>query len=194
MNILIDCGANIGQGFEKLSKMLNIDSAWDVYMFEPNPNCIPFLRAKYKHEIINKAVSTNEKKKQLTLEFCEVEKNWTGGASHIIGKEYIKPNYIKKRNLKSGGFAECIDLSTFIKDHFANMDRPGWSVNDKLYLKLDIEGMEFPVLDKMCNDGTLAFIDSIFVEWHERFFDNGHSRIRYIEYFKENNINYSEWI
>ena len=186
MNILIDCGANIGQGFDRLKGLLNIDSTWKVYMFEPNPECIPFLRAKYKHEIINKAVGIDNKKKKFTVEFCEVAKNWTGGASHIIGKDWIKPNYIKDKNLKNGQFVECIDLSQFIDDNF--------QVYDRVILKLDIEGMEFPILDKMIKEGIIVFIDSIFIEWHERLLNYEVSRDKYIEHFKLNNINYSEWV
>ncbi len=192
MNILLDCGANIGQGFERLKGLLNIDSSWDVYMFEPNPECIPFLRAKYKHNIINKAVGIDNKRKKFTTEFCEVAKNWTGGASHIIGSDWVKPSYIKDKNLKNGQYVECIDLSRFI---FTIMENPEWDIDSsKIFLKLDIEGMEFPILDKMIKQGNLVYIDSIFVEWHERLLNQDVSRDKYIEYFKLNNINYSEWV
>ena len=187
MNILIDCGANIGQGFERLKGLLNIDSTWQIIMFEPNPECIPFLRAKYKHEIINKAVSTDNESRRFNIQFCEKAKNWTGGASHFIdNSEYKKPRYIKTGHFKDGGMIECIDLSTFIATHC--------SVNDEVYLKLDIEGMEFPVLDKMIKDGTILLIDSIFVEWHQRLLKKRVSRFGYLDYFNEHNINYSEWV
>ena len=126
------------------------------------------------------------KKKKFTVEFCEVAKNWTGGASHIIGKDWVKPNYIKEKNLKNGQFVECIDLGSFIFTHC--------SIIDEIYLKLDIEGMEFQILDKMIEEGTIMFIDSIFVEWHERLLNYKVSRDKYIEHFKLNNINYSEWV
>ena len=33
MNVLLDCGSNLGQGYEKLSKELGITPDWWVYMF-----------------------------------------------------------------------------------------------------------------------------------------------------------------
>jgi len=53
---------------------------------------------------------------------------------------------------------KCIDISQFIKDSFLE--------NDYIVLKFDIEGAEYPVIEKMKNDGTLNYIDEIFGELH----------------------------
>ena len=34
------------------------------------------------------------------------------------------------------------------------------------YLSLDIEGAEYKVLDKMFKDGSINYIDKLYIEWH----------------------------
>jgi hypothetical protein len=55
---------------------------------------------------------------------------------------------------------ECIDFSSWIAGNFAE--------SDYLIVKMDIEGSEYAVLDKMASDGTLGWVDELYVEWHER--------------------------
>jgi hypothetical protein len=33
-------------------------------------------------------------------------------------------------------------------------------------MKIDIEGAEFNILNKMIEDGSINFIDRIYIEWH----------------------------
>lgn len=188
MNVLIDCGGNMGQGYEILSKELNIDSNWDVYMFEPNKKCIGILNSKYKNiNIINKAVWVANEKRKLTLEYWPHPINdWVGGATHIIeADEYIKPACIKDEYLKPGGYIDCIDFSEFLNSTF--------NKNDRIVLKFDIEGAEFDVLDKMIDDKTVFLINTIYVEWHNRLIKNKKNENYYIDFFNKNNIIYNKW-
>ena len=54
---------------------------------------------------------------------------------------------------------ESIDFSQWIKDNF--------SKEDYIFLKMDIEGSEYKVLPKMIDDGTITYIDSLVIEWHD---------------------------
>jgi FkbM family methyltransferase len=195
MNILLDCGANIGQGFSKLEKQLGINSTWLVYCFEPNPNCISFLKEYTRVENIEqKAVWIKDEQRLLILEnnLVEVQKvhnidaEWIGGCTNILdSKDFIKPRHLKKHNFKFNGLVDCIDFSKFVK----SICQP----DDKVYLKMDIEGAEFVVLDKMIKDKTILLIDEIFIEWHERMIRKTINRQPYIDYFKANGIKYNEW-
>lgn len=52
----------------------------------------------------------------------------------------------------------CIDLSMWIKNNI--------SETDYLVVKLDIEGAEYSVLDKILNDGVAEKINELYVDWH----------------------------
>jgi sacsin len=41
------------------------------------------------------------------------------------------------------------------------------SEQDLIVMKLDIEGAEYNVLEKMINDGSIDYINTLFVEWHD---------------------------
>jgi len=54
---------------------------------------------------------------------------------------------------------ESLDLSQWILDNF--------DVDDFIVLKMDIEGAEYEVLPKMVKDGSIAYINHAFIEWHD---------------------------
>jgi FkbM family methyltransferase len=43
--------------------------------------------------------------------------------------------------------------------------------DDEVFVKMDIEGAEVPVLEKMIADGTDALVDELLVEWHGKVVD-----------------------
>jgi len=53
---------------------------------------------------------------------------------------------------------KCFDFSSWLKK--LKFTKP-------LIVKMDIEGAEFPVLEKMIADGTDELIDELRVEWHQ---------------------------
>lgn len=190
MNIFIDCGSNLGQGFEIISKELNINSNWNVFMIEPNPKCVDILKNKYNTynfiTIIDKAIWINNEKRLLNVEYCPEHNDWVGGATNIIlQNKYIKPKYIKDEYLKSGSYVECIDFSEFVMSNFKK--------EDNICIKFDIEGAEFDVLDKMINDKTIDYVNTFYVEWHNHLIPNKKSQDYYIDIFKNKNIDYHIW-
>ncbi len=190
--IFLDCGTNKGQGFDSLSSKYELPEDTEVYMFEPNLKCFEIIKEKYpNYNLLNKAVWNADEIKLLNVEFCPIEKDYVGGATNILTNNFKKPKYIKKEHMKQwppdkSQETECIDLSNFIQTNF--------KMDDYIYLKLDIEGAEYEVLDKTIIDGTLPYIDTIIVEWHERIRKTTkHSNRYYIKAFKQHNINYLEW-
>jgi hypothetical protein len=41
-----------------------------------------------------------------------------------------------------------------------------FSKEDYIVLKVDIEGAEYEVLEKMFEDGSIEYIDELYIEWH----------------------------
>ena len=54
--------------------------------------------------------------------------------------------------------AECFDLSLWIKNNFTK--------DDYIVLKLDIEGAEYEVLQKLYDDSTMEYINKLYCEIH----------------------------
>jgi hypothetical protein len=58
---------------------------------------------------------------------------------------------------------QCLDFSQWLKDHIISHN------HDKVYVKMCIQGSEYPIIDKMISDNTLAHVDKLFIEFHERY-------------------------
>jgi FkbM family methyltransferase len=192
--IFIDCGSNIGQGYEKLTNDLQLDND-EVYMFEPNKNCYDRLVEKYSNNknihINQKAVWNKNEIRILNFEFCPNENGLYGGATNILGDNFKIPGYISDEYMeewppKVCDQVECIDFSEFVQK---NID-----LNQNIILKIDIEGSEYEVIDKMIDDDILMYINTIAVEWHPHMRkDNCKDISYYLNQFEKYNINYIQW-
>lgn len=56
-------------------------------------------------------------------------------------------------------WVETVDFSKFLKDNFSREDR--------IVLKVDIEGLEYDLLEKMLAEGTVSYVERLFCEWHK---------------------------
>ncbi len=79
--------------------------------------------------------------------------NYMNGGGNVLGVEYGSPKHIFH--------VPVIDLSKWIIKNF--------SKNDYIYVKMDIEGMEFQLIESLIESGALDYIDEMDVEWHGRF-------------------------
>ena len=88
---------------------------------------------------------------------------WDGGScvSEMKDKITFNPDqdlmYKWHENVK----VESVDLSQWIMDNF--------SKDDYIVIKMDIEGAEYKVLPKMIEDGSIEYINSAYIEWHDWF-------------------------
>ncbi|MEK7227474.1 MAG: FkbM family methyltransferase [Patescibacteria group bacterium] len=150
--IAIDCGANVG----KITQMLARPGVV-VYAFEPDPNAWKILKSKFEGMenviCINKAVSDHSGTAKIYFsdKYDENPEKWSTGSTLLADKPHID----------KGNFAICevMDLTEFIK----NLDKPIG------ILKMDIEGEEVKVLNKLIDLGLTKKIRKIVVETHERF-------------------------
>lgn len=149
-DIVIDCGANVGEFIDKIYK-----KGIKIYAFEPHPVAFKSLLKKNSNNknivLIQKGVYYKNDK----IKFYN-HKNFSNTTDWTVGTSIIK----EKDNIDLDNFFEVdvIDFSEFIN----NLDR-----RVKI-IKIDIEGAEFDLLDSLINNNIYEKVDIFFVETHER--------------------------
>ena len=90
---------------------------------------------------------------------------YTGNIDFYPGTKGTSFSGTLMKNKTTGGIdstgstvIECIDFGEWIKTMF--------DINDYIILKLDIEGGEYDVLEKMIKDGSVKYINKLYIEWH----------------------------
>jgi FkbM family methyltransferase len=148
MKVFIDLGAYNGDSLEAaLGKYRHFDH---FYAFEP----------------LNKNFAVLERKffayKNVSL-FHAAADIRSGQSELHLGKDFGDEGGSlckdKKTNFKDKiEVVATIDFSEFIKNQFER--------TDKIILKVDIEGKEYVLFNKMIKDGSMEHIAEIFCEWH----------------------------
>ena len=154
-DIIIDAGANVGDVTSKCAR-----TGATVHAFEPNPVCFEILKKRFSRlpnvRIYNQGVM--DKPGSLTLSTPVAHAQYDD-LDTTVAASFVAP--------KSGEIAmretevECIDLANFIRE----LGRP------VTLLKMDIEGAEVPVLNRMIDTGAIDEVQLAIVETHERFSD-----------------------
>ncbi|MFC0212412.1 FkbM family methyltransferase [Paenibacillus chartarius] len=149
-DIAIDCGANAGDVTWKMA-----ERGATVFAFEPNPAMFAILQNRYMQYpnvvCMNKGVWDRNGHMRLYLHPGSIiDRAGYAFASSIFGNNpIIDPNFYVD--------IEVIDLTEFIK-----------SLHRRVKLiKIDIEGAEFELLDKIIDLNLHTTIDKIVVETHE---------------------------
>jgi FkbM family methyltransferase len=176
--IFIDCGAHCGESI--LEAKLRFGTDIQVYSFEANPNLANGLIDYFKND---HSITVENKAVWIEKSFVEfyLSTSWSDGSS--IYKEK-----------KSGGVSENLlvkvpsfDLSSFINS---------FDKDDYIILKLDIEGAEYEVLNKLINDGTIHRVNEFHGEFHPDRIDRpeiADLEKKVYNYFGENNIAFYMW-
>lgn len=162
MRYYIDLGMYNG---ELLEKIVQVFPPFDKYIgFEAVPQLCEEAGKRFKDNdkitIINKAVSTEDKKDvKFYMCYCKEKGGCKGkgieiGTGSTLLKKKIKGN-IDKLNFI---LVDVIDFSKYIIDNFKK--------TDEIFLKVDIEGEEYNIFNKMIKTGAIKYINKIFCEWH----------------------------
>lgn len=173
----IDCGAHCGESILTAKQRFGEDVI--VISFEPVTGLAKQLQEIHKNDntihIQNSAVWINNDIKQFYL-----SEDYTDGSSLLNSLNNLnKDHYIE---------IPCFDLSSWIKETF--------DTNDYIILKLDIEGAEYEVLNKMINDGTINMINEFWGEWHDMKITDEHTlklSKKVYNYLNNNNIKFNDW-
>tara|TARA_Y100000592_G_C5453436_1_gene310027 strand:+ start:162 stop:1061 length:900 start_codon:yes stop_codon:yes gene_type:complete len=176
----LDCGANVGQSVLHYISEGLITPKTEVHLFEPNPLCVAEAKRNlkeyenYNFKFHTVAVWDENCQKRLTLEYVPNDytdqygsgktingRQWTGGASNVLGEEWYPPAYIDKEHLKEGELVDCIDFAEFLWETIP-------SDAAKVYLKMDIEGSEYCVLWHLLESEMWNCITEVVgLEWHD---------------------------
>jgi FkbM family methyltransferase len=159
--VFIDCGANVGRVLERQVQQF---PSREYYAIEANPALIPRIesvRDRYPNttiQIMHCAVWDRDGAIPFYLSGLNSEGRMThDGSTAVLGKS---PRHRRAGVIDYGHPIEVpsLDFSSWIGRTFARSDR--------IYLKMDIEGAEYVVLDKMLKDNTIDFICQATVEFH----------------------------
>lgn len=146
----IDAGAHDGCSARKFRKEYDPNFEYYIYSFEANPDLFEYFTLLKKHELIHKAVWI----KDGTITLYKSQAIFKDGSTLIKNKV---TGDLDKSNPVS---IECVDFSSWIKNNFLS--------DDYIILKMDIEGAEYKVLKKMISDGSMNYINELWVEWHRK--------------------------
>jgi len=139
--IFIDCGANNGCSLKLFSYVFSDYRDFSVYSFECSDS--------FYNELVVNGRKINFK------DFTPIKKAvWiSDGKKRYDGWQLSDTN-----TDNDGDGVDCINISEFIMNNF--------SKEDYIIFKIDIEGAEYKVIDRMYKDGTLSYINEFYGELH----------------------------
>ena len=175
-SIVLDIGSNFGVVLENLK-----DVNCRVYAYEPHPIFFSMLKKKYannKNFILSDNAVWNKTEKR-KFYFKKSPDRLNGGATLLAEKT----NIINKKLNKE---VQCKDISEIIRVIGSDID----------VLKMDAEGAEYQILERLYETGLYKKIKSIYFDDHSRKFINGawHARKeRILETYKSAGIELNWW-
>ncbi|MFQ6342563.1 FkbM family methyltransferase [Campylobacter sp. VTCC 70190] len=132
------------------------------YAFEPNIYLAAFLKNQYKDEtrfILYQQALSNKNEKSI---FYNMDADLISNGNSIIS--------IHKGEQERAYEVQSIDFCEFVRKLLQKHGK----IN---FVKLDIEGAEFELLDSLIEQNLYRDIELIMVETHERFFENPKEKI-----------------
>jgi len=157
--IFLDCGANVGQSLEAFCNGQPDIAEYEIFCFEASQNTDKII------EPLNKQIKKHNKKaksvsfinKAIWIENGSIDFYDDGSESSSISDRYCGDGR-KMSDIGKPNNVSCIDLSDWVQKNF--------SKDDHIILKLDIEGSEYEVFEKLCDDETIEWFDKIYCEIH----------------------------
>lgn len=174
--VFIDGGAHNGESVEYFYQTFPDAEQYEVHSFEPNPELWSLI----------------EKKKTILHKYAmwdkDSETDFWKSRFHTEGGTILTKKITGKVDYNNPIKVNTIDFSNWMKENL-NKD-------DYIVLKLDIEGAEYTVLEKMYRDGTLTWINEFWGEFHLpnriKSLDEGiYDRIQ--GYLKEVKLDFKDW-
>jgi len=146
--IYIDCGAYKGVTVKAFCASVPDLENWEIYAFEPNPYA-KIHKHKRDYTVLKKAVWIED----TTLPFY-INKVLKRTQAPTLIKEKISGGLNKKKPL----MVDSVDFGKWIIDNFKR--------DDTIVVKMDIEGAEYKVLPSMIKDGSINYVNVLYLETH----------------------------
>jgi FkbM family methyltransferase len=147
--VFLDCGAHNGCSVRKFIKTRGDWSDFEIICFECNPKIefVPPREALYVKRY-RKAVWITDAKARFYL----------GKQRGSHGSSLLRKKSTGQLDRKKPIWVDTIDFSLWLINNFAQ--------SDYIVLKMDIEGAEYAVLDRMFSDRSIHYVNELFIEWH----------------------------
>ena len=154
----IDCGSHCGESIVRAKGHWGSDT--NIIGFEAIPYFANELSKLYEDDdtvMIQNSIVWDKS----TIKRLYVSDNWTDGSSVYLDKGLNEG----KRTVSEKSYVDvpAFNLSRWILDSFEK--------STYLILKLDVEGSEFRILNKMIEDGSIEYVDELWGEWHDMKID-----------------------
>ena len=142
-DVFIDLGSNLGQEVEPMAAL-----GLEVHAFEPHPMLFSFLEKRHhdkKNVILHKAAASTT----------------NGEANFYFKRDPLEPNggasLVREKNSPAGSTpVKCLDIASYIN-----------SLQSRVrILKIDVEGSEYELLQKLIDEDVIDKIDYILFEDH----------------------------
>jgi len=147
--IFIDAGCHKGESIDAFMKSKHYDSSFEIHAFEPESELHEGL---FCHQHINCLHPVAAYIHNGTVNFYDTIGVNKSGNSICSSKTTAR---LDKKHPKK---VLCIDFSKWIEYTFDK--------GDLIYLRMNIEGAEYPVLTKMLMDGTIRYINRLSIRFH----------------------------
>ena len=176
----VDLGANLGIISERFAVQ---HPGFDIFCIEPNPTLIPSivecsLRAGRPFWVMWAAAWVTDGTIDLFESGAHEASTVVPGKLEHSGWPQI--DYTRSLTVPS------LDISAWLKRTLTGYD--------EIVLKMDIEGAEYPILEKMIADRTLGLVTRLSCEWHEdRYPDIGRERHETLKSKVESLTNLEFW-
>lgn len=155
-DVVLDCGANMGHVTARLAA-----NGATVHAFEPDPFCFGELQKRFADDrnviLHNCAVAAEDGRMKLFLGTSQDGDKETASVKNTLlhgGRQVDEGQSVE---------VDVIDLTAFIDNLLAVMPRIA-------FVKIDIEGAELDLLQKMHDQGKFAQIGLTVAETHEHKF------------------------
>lgn len=150
MKAYIDLGSHVGKAINKFMESEEYDDSWVLHAFDANP----ILVRSYPEQVQEhrQAVWIYDG----TVDFYINQKSRT--SSYTRGGTILKEKVTGHLDKRHPEKVPCIDISKWLLENFTK--------EDYVFVKMDVEGAEYAVLEKMLTDGSMDLIDKLHLEWH----------------------------
>ena len=156
--IFLDLGAHCGQGMLEFISILNLNKDWEIHSFEPNPLARPESTFDQLRKEQNLNITLHRAAawiKDGTVKFNRYGSDGRSQGSLVVD---------------TGGGKENLDFHSDIEvpsEDIYNLIQ-SFEPDDEIYIKMDIEHSEYPILEDLISRGWPTNIKKIWVEWHNR--------------------------
>ncbi len=163
MKAYVDLGANTG----KVAAEFAVEHPdFEIFCVEPNPDLISSIHSNAVR--IGRTFVTMWAAAWITNGTTSLFRSTAHAASTIVGGK-IEPSHWPQIDYNVGLNVPCFDFSAWMLKTF--------HLTDYVVLKMDIEGSEYAILDKMLADRSLSLVNELRCEWHhDRYPEIGEAR------------------